>query len=208
MNRVIENNQVELVGEIKKEAEYSHEVCGEGFYMISLKVPRISGNNDEIPVMVSDRMRNLGELHVGLRLRVYGQFRSYNRHEETGNRLILSVFAQEMEILDDMQSDFEKNTIFLEGYICKEPVYRITPLGREIADVLLAVNRAYGKSDYIPCIAWGRNARYVSSLGIGSHVQASGRIQSREYRKMISEDEVETRTTYEVSVSKFGLVEE
>lgn len=208
MNRVIENNQVELVGEIKKEAEYSHEVCGEGFYMISLKVPRISGNNDEIPVMVSDRMRNLGELHVGLRLRVYGQFRSYNRHEETGNRLILSVFAQEMEILDDMQSDFEKNTIFLEGYICKEPVYRITPLGREIADVLLAVNRAYGKSDYIPCIAWGRNARYVSSLGIGSHVQASGRIQSREYRKKISEDEVETRIAYEVSVSKFGLVEE
>lgn len=208
MNRVIENNQVELVGEIKKEAEYSHEVCGEGFYMISLKVPRISGNNDEIPVMVSDRMRNLGELHVGLRLRVYGQFRSYNRHEETGNRLILSVFAQEMEILDDMQSDFEKNTIFLEGYICKEPVYRITPLGREIADVLLAVNRAYGKSDYIPCIAWGRNARYVSSLGIGTHVQASGRIQSREYHKKISEDEVETRTAYEVSVSKFGLVEE
>lgn len=208
MSRVIENNQVELVGEIKKEAEYSHEVCGEGFYMISLKVPRISGNNDEIPVMVSDRMCNLGELHVGLRLRVYGQFRSYNRHEETGNRLILSVFAQEMEILDDMQSDFEKNTIFLEGYICKEPVYRITPLGREIADVLLAVNRAYGKSDYIPCIAWGRNARYVSSLGIGTHVQASGRIQSREYHKKISEDEVETRTAYEVSVSKFGLVEE
>lgn len=208
MNKEIDNNFVELVGEISKEAEYSHEIYGEKFYIISMKVQRTSGNEDEIPVMVSGRMCNPKEFYTGQRLKVSGQFRSYNRHDESVNRLILYVFVQEMEFLDEMQNDLQVNDIYLDGYICKEPTYRETPLGREIADMLIAVNRSYGKSDYIPCIAWGRNARYVSGLEVGSRVKICGRIQSREYQKRISDTETETRVAYEVSVSKIELVEE
>lgn len=206
--RIYENNQVELVGEVSKEAIFSHEVYGEGFYLIEVKAVRTSGFTDEIPVMVSERMCNVNELRIGQRLRVTGQFRSFNRHEEKKNRLVLSVFARELELLDDMQSDLEKNSIVLDGYICKEPIYRKTPLGREIGDLLIAVNRSYGKSDYIPCICWGRNARFASGFEVGGHVQVWGRIQSREYVKKIYELESEKRVAYEVSVSKVEVVDE
>lgn len=208
MNREIDNNLVELVGEISKEAEYSHEIYGEKFYIISMKVQRTSGIEDEIPVMVSGRMCNPKEFYIGQRLKVSGQFRSYNRHEETTNRLIMYVFVQEMEFLDEMKDDLQVNDIYLDGYICKEPTYRKTPLGREISDLLVAVNRSYGKSDYIPCICWGRNARYASGFEIGSHVQIEGRIQSRTYLKSISDTEQEERIAYEVSVGKINVVEE
>jgi single-stranded DNA-binding protein len=139
---------------------------------------------------------------------VNGQFRSYNRHEEDRNRLVLSVFAREISFVEEELDGAKTNNILLDGYICKAPVYRKTPLGREIADLLLAVNRPYGKSDYIPCICWGRNARYASSFEVGEHVQVLGRIQSREYVKKLSEVETEKRVAYEVSVSKLECVGE
>ena len=139
---------------------------------------------------------------------MFGQFRSYNRHEENKNKLVLSVFVREVNLLESEDEIQRPNSIFLDGYICKEPVYRKTPLGREIADLLLAVNRPYGKSDYIPCICWGRNARFAESFAIGGHIQLWGRIQSREYQKKIDENEYEKRIAYEVSVSKMEYLGE
>ena len=206
--KVIENNQVVVIGEIVGDFVYSHEIFGEGFYMVDLLVPRLSDSSDLIPLMVSERLMDVEKDYRGQAIMVSGQFRSYNRHEEHKNRLILSVFVREVEFLEDMDESEKTNYIFLDGYICKEPIYRKTPLGREIADILLAVNRPYGKSDYIPCISWGRNARYSGSFHIGERCRIWGRIQSREYMKKISEDEVEKRVAYEVSVSKLELVDE
>lgn len=208
MNRVYENNQATISGMIFREARYSHEVFGEGFYVVEVNVPRLSGVSDCIPVTISKRMCNVKELHVGQPIAVYGQFRSFNRRDGDRSHLELFVFAQEMELLNEHQVDYIENNIFLDGYICKKPLYRETPRGHEIADVSLAVNRPYGKSDYIPCITWGRNALFASGLEVGSRVQVYGRIQSREYVKKLSETETETRTVYEVSVNKIELIEE
>lgn len=209
----VENNQVTLQGEVVSGFTFSHEVYGEGFYMFDLSVKRLSDSLDIIPIMVSDRLMDVKEDFVGQFLDVSGQFRSYNKHEERKNRLVLSVFARDIEVLDEIDisvSGKKTNSIFLDGYICKAPVYRKTPLGREIGDLLLAVNRPYGKSDYIPCIAWGRNARFISNLSVGDRLQVEGRIQSREYMKKIGEkdDDIEKRVAYEVSVSKIDLVDE
>lgn len=201
-DKLFENNQVTMMGEIVSAFQFSHEVFGEGFYMVELAVSRLSNYSDYIPLMVSERLIDTEQDYTGQFIRISGQFRSYNRHEEKKNRLVLSVFVRELEFLDEIDENEKTNQIFLDGYICKEPIYRKTPLGREIADVLLAVNRPYGKSDYIPCICWGRNARYADQFEVGTHVQIWGRIQSREYQKKIGEDEYEKRTAYEVSVSK------
>ena len=201
-DKIIENNQVTVIGEVVSEFIYSHEVFGEGFYMVDIRVKRLSSSSDRIPVMVSERLVDVTQDHRGACIMVSGQFRSYNRHEEQKNRLVLSVFAREIEFIDEEPDGAKTNHILLEGYMCKRPVYRKTPLGREIADLLLAVNRPYGKSDYIPCICWGRNARYASGFEVGEHVQVIGRIQSREYIKRLSETETQKRTAYEVSVSK------
>ena len=206
-DKIFENNQVSIIGEIVSGFQYSHEVYGEGFYMVVVSVSRLSDFVDYIPVMVSERLIDVKEDYTGQYIYVSGQFRSFNRHEEHKNRLVLSVFARELEFLEDASEENASNQIFLDGYVCKETVYRKTPLGREIADLLVAVNRSYGKSDYIPCICWGRNARFASGFEVGSHVQIWGRIQSREYVKKISETEVEKRTAYEVSVSKIEFIE-
>lgn len=209
MNREIKNNQVTLSGEIASNFEFNHEVFGEGFYTTMLASERASGQKDIIPVMVSDRLVDVKADWKGRFVKVSGQFCSYNKHEENKNRLVLSVFVREIEEFEEMPlSDNYSNNISLDGYICKQPTYRETPLGREIADILLAVNRQYGKSDYIPCIAWGRNAVYASGLEVGTRLKIDGRIQSREYQKRISDDEYETRTAYEVSISKMEVVEE
>ena len=171
--------------------------------MMDILVKRLSDSEDRIPVMVSERLIDITQDYVGEYIEIHGQFRSYNRHEEKRNRLVLSVFAREVKF----EETVPVNQIFLDGYICKPPVYRKTPLGREIADLLMAVNRPYGKSDYIPCICWGRNARYASAFEVGGHVLIWGRIQSREYMKRISENETEKRIAYEVSVSKLEYVE-
>ena len=201
------NNKVFLSGKISSGFAYSHKKFGERFYKLDLMVKRRSGYEDWVPLMVSERLIDVTQDYEGEYIQVNGQFRSYNRHEEKRNRLVLSVFAREVSFVEEEDDSIPVNQIFLDGYICKPPVYRKTPLGREIADLLLAVNRPYGKSDYIPCICWGRNARYASAFEVGGHVLIWGRIQSREYMKRIGENETEKRTAYEVSVSKLEYTE-
>ena len=207
-DKVFDNNQVTIAGEIMGGFTFSHDVFGEGFYVMDISVGRLSESNDIIPIMVSERLVDVKQDYTGQYAVINGQFRSYNRHEETRNRLVLSVFAREIEIVEEAAEDVRPNYIFLDGFVCKPPIYRKTPLGREIADVLLAVNRPYGKSDYIPCICWGRNARFAEGFQVGEHIQIWGRIQSREYQKKISETEFEKRIAYEVSVSKLECVGE
>ena len=201
-DKIIENNQVTIMGKVATEFSFSHEVFGEGFYMVEVEVKRLSNSEDRIPLMISERLIDVTQDYTGEYIMVHGQFRSYNRHEEQKNRLVLSVFVREISFMEEEPDGTKTNSIWLDGYICKEPIYRKTPLGREIADLLLAVNRPYGKSDYIPCICWGRNARYASGFEVGEHVQLLGRIQSSEYVKRISDTETEKRVAYEVSVSK------
>lgn len=204
-DKMIENNQVTIMGEIAGAFSFSHEIFGEGFYMVDILVPRLSESSDLIPLMVSERLMDVKQDYTGQRIAVTGQFRSYNRHEERKNKLVLSVFVREVEFIEEIIENEKTNQIYLDGYICKEPIYRKTPLGREIADILLAVNRPYGKSDYIPCISWGRNARYAGNFAVGERCRIWGRIQSREYMKKISEDYMEKRIAYEVSVSKLEI---
>lgn len=206
-DKIIENNQVSIMGKIVSGFSFSHEVFGEGFYMVDISVQRLSDSSDIIPVMISERLIDVTQDYEGEYIQIFGQFRSYNRHEEKRNKLVLSVFAREVSFVEDECDKVKSNQIFLDGYICKTPIYRRTPLGREIADMLLAVNRPYGKSDYIPCICWGRNARFTSGFEVGGHVQVWGRIQSREYVKRLEDDSTEKRVAYEVSVSKLEYLE-
>lgn len=208
MNREIENNQVTLSGEIVSNFEFNHKVYSERFYTAMLAIERTSGKKDIIPITISKWLVDTGVDWTGRFVKVSGQFRSYNKHEGERNRLDLSVFVREFEEESARNFPYNENSISLDGYICKPPTYRKTPLGREIADILLAVNRPYGKSDYIPCIAWGRSTRFASGLRVGTRLRIDGRIQSREYQKRISGDECETRTAYEVSISKMETVEE
>ena len=199
------NNRVYFMGEIVSEATFSHEVYGEGFYEFYVKVLRLSGQADILPVTISERLIQGNNLKIGSMLCALGQFRSYNKLEGGRSRLMLTVFVREIV---DIAPSKNPNSIVLSGYICKPPVYRTTPFNREIADLLVAVNRAYNKSDYIPCIAWGRNARFVQNLRVGDRIALSGRIQSREYQKRLSEEEVVTMTAYEVSVSKLAAFDD
>lgn len=203
--QVIKNNVAEIVGELCSEFEYSHEVFGEKFYISEVKVPRLSDSYDYIPLMVSERLLDMSESYKGRTIRAIGQFRSYNKHLEGHSKLILSVFAREVEFPDGIWEE-SPNSIGLDGFICKEPVYRKTPLGREICDLLLAVNRPYNKSDYIPAIAWGRNARFAGNLKVGDRVHVWGRMQSRIYQKRLGDNCVEQRVAYEVSISKIESI--
>lgn len=198
------NNKVFISGEIVSEAEFSHEVYGEGFYEMFVLVKRLSGQGDVLPVTISERLINDRDLKVGVTINALGQFRSYNKLVNGKSKLMLTVFVR--ELLDDAPIK-NPNSIVLTGYICKPPVYRTTPFNREIADVLIAVNRSYNKSDYIPCIAWGRNARFAKNIAVGEKIAVSGRIQSREYQKRIADDDVKTLTAYEVSISKLAAYE-
>lgn len=200
--KVMENNRVTVIGTIVSDFTFSHAVFGEGFYLVDLSVSRLSEQADVIPLMVSERLMDVTRDYRGCTIEADGQFRSYNRHEGVKNRLVLSVFVREVQFLEEFTDYTKTNQIFLDGYICKEPIYRKTPLGREIADLLVAVNRPYGKSDYIPCIAWGRNARFASGFSVGTRIQIWGRVQSREYTKKLSETQCEKRVAYEVSISK------
>lgn len=213
----LENNYLTLVGKVTGEKQFSHEIYGERFYIFNLEIPRLSGNADIIPITVSERLATDDMLMVGKKLLVKGQFRSYNSYENEKNRLILTVFAkdvielEEKEELEDNEmakKDIITNEVVLVGYICKKPIYRQTPFGREIADILLAVNRAYNKSDYIPTIAWGRNARFCQNLEVGSKVKIVGRVQSRIYEKKYEDGTVENRIAYEVSIGSLEVIEE
>ncbi len=198
------NNKVFISGEILTEAEFSHEVYGEGFYEMYVLVKRLSGQGDILPVTISERLISDKDLKVGVTINAIGQFRSYNKLVDGKSKLMLTVFVR--ELLDESPIK-NPNSIVLSGYICKPPIYRTTPFNREIADILIAVNRSYNKSDYIPCIAWGRNARFAKNIAVGERIAISGRIQSREYQKKVTDDDIKTMTAYEVSISKLAAYE-
>lgn len=197
---LLSNNRVFLFGEIASEPKFSHESFGEAFYEIDLKVKRLSEQFDTIPITISDKLLTK-EMKVGTKLAIKGQFRSYNKVEDEKSKLMLTVFVRE---IIEYNETMNPNIIEISGFVCKEPTYRTTPFKREICDVLIAVNRAYNKSDYLPCIAWGRNARYVKNLEIGKKVNLVGRIQSREYQKKTETGEILTKTAYEVSINKIS----
>jgi single-stranded DNA-binding protein len=200
MDNLMLNNKIYLEGKVTSGLEFSHEMYGEGFYTFDLDVMRLSDSVDTLNITVSERLLNDIKLEVGIDVIVEGQLRSYNKFIDGSNKLILTVFARNIEPC--LERSKNPNEIFLDGYICKEPIYRTTPFGREIADVLLAVNRAYNKSDYIPTIAWGRNSRFCQSLSVGDNIKVWGRLQSREYQKKVSDSEVVKKVAYEVSISK------
>ena len=206
VDKVIVNNRVSIIGEIVSDFRFSHEVFGEGFYIIDVSVNRLSDMTDIIPLMVSERLVDVKQSYIGQLVEATGQFRSYNKHDGIRNKLVLSIFVRDWQLIEENQESGKTNQIFLDGFICKSPIYRKTPLGREISDLLIAVNRPYGKSDYIPCIAWGRNARFASSFEVGKRIQVWGRVQSRDYVKKINETDTEKHTAYEVSVSKLEYV--
>ena len=207
-----ENNHLVLVGKVVSDKSYSHEIYGEKFYVFNLEVVRLSSTVDIIPITVSERLLTDLDLKIGKKVKVEGQFRSYNNYENERNRLILTVFAKEIIEAEEVSEEKEKeeltNEVILVGYICKKPIYRQTPFGREIADVLLAVNRAYNKSDYIPSIAWGRNARFCQNMEVGTEVKITGRVQSRNYEKKYEDGTVETRVAYEVSIASMEIASE
>ena len=210
-----ENNYLILVGKVANEKKFSHEVYGESFYLFNLEIPRLSGTSDIIPITVSDRLLTETNLDIGEKIIVKGQFRSYNTYENNRNKLVLTVFAKDIiagENVNQEAEELEKeeisNEVILNGYVCKPPIYRQTPFKREIADLLLAVNRSYNKSDYIPCIAWGRNARYCQNMEVGTCVRVVGRVQSRIYEKKLEDGTVEERVAYEVSIGSLEIVNE
>ncbi len=198
MENLLNNNYAAVVGELESEFSYSHESYGECFYSFLIKIPRLSESADIINVTVSERILCDEQYNIGDKIKITGQFRSYNNYSDVGNKLILTLFAKTME---RAENERYLNEIILNGFLCKDPIYRTTPFGREITDILLAVNRTHNKSDYIPCIAWGRNAKFAERLQVGDNIVVTGRMQSREYQKKI-EEEVITRTAYEISVSK------
>lgn len=207
-DKIIDTNVVTILGEVDSDLRFSHEMYGEGFYTVDIKVPRLSEHSDVLPVTVSERILVDLNLTLGTMVKVDGQLRSYNKYMDGSNKLVLTIFARDMVIYTGEEEAKNPNQIFLNGYICKHPVYRTTPFGREITDMLVAVNRPYNKSDYIPCIAWGRNARFSEKMKVGDHIKIWGRVQSREYQKRLNEEELVTKMAYEVSISKMEIVEE
>lgn len=204
-----ENNYLVLVGKITSDKTFSHEIYGESFYIFNLEVARLSGTADIIPITISERLITNFDLAVGKEVIVEGQFRSYNTYENERSRLVLTVFAKDIKEREIKEENLDEitNEVVLTGYVCKKPIYRKTPFGREISDILLAVNRAYNKSDYIPCIAWGRNARFCENMEIGTEIRIVGRVQSRMYEKKYEDGRVEQKVAYEVSVASLELIE-
>lgn len=205
-----ENNYLILVGKITSDKRFSHEIYGESFYIFDLEVPRLSGTSDIIPITISERLITNFDLSIGKEVEIEGQFRSYNSYENERSRLVLTVFAKEIKEKqenEELISDKVSNEVVLIGYVCKKPIYRQTPFGREISDILLAINRAYNKSDYIPCIAWGRNARFCENMEVGTEVKVVGRIQSRMYEKKYEDGRVEQKVAYEVSVGSLEIID-
>ncbi|MCL2555501.1 MAG: single-stranded DNA-binding protein [Firmicutes bacterium] len=200
---LITNNKVFLCGKVDSELKYSHELYGEAFYEFYMKVKRLSSHFDRLPITVSERLIQGIDLSLGAKIALNGQFRSYNKLEGDKSKLMLTVFVRDFMI--GVEDELNPNLAVLSGHICKIPIYRTTPFNREICDILLAVNRAYNKSDYIPCIAWGRNARFVKEIETGQKISIAGRIQSREYYKRINDENVETRIAYELSINKISI---
>ncbi|MBN8048167.1 MULTISPECIES: single-stranded DNA-binding protein [Paraclostridium] len=201
-----DTNIVNLRGELEEELTFSHEIFGEKFYSARIKIHRLSDTYDVLPITISERLLEEVNLNENNLVDLVGQLRSYNKNIDNKNKLVLTVFAREIKVVDGEAKD--PNNIFLDGYICKDPIYRKTPLGREIADLLVAINRPYNKSDYIPSIVWGRNAKFAKNLKVGDRIQMWGRVQSRDYEKKLENGEVEKRVAYEVSISKIKKLDE
>jgi len=199
---ILTNNEAKLIGTVSSALKFSHKLFEEEFYTFVLNVPRLSDTTDCLNITVSERLLCYTPLHEGNEVCVLGQFRSYNNYSGVGSKLVLTLFARDIKPVDDETDKSNPNSVYLNGYLCKKPIYRTTPFGREISDILLAVNRAFGKSDYIPCIAWGRNAKYASTMDVGSNLKVWGRIQSREYQKHFETGDVVNKTAFEVSVNK------
>ena len=212
MENELENNIVKIGGRLASAIEFSHEVYDEKFYKFYIETNRLSNYSDKLPVIISERIIDLDSLNVGDLIHITGQFRSYNCYQGEKNRLILTVFAKQVDFVENQEEDIQvgkditTNEVVLDGYICKKPIYRKTPFGREIADILLAVNRSYNKSDYIPCIAWGRNAKFCETVPVGAEIRVIGRVQSREYEKKYEDGTVEKRIAYEVSASSLEII--
>ena len=204
LDKIFENNKVNISGIVVEECSFSHKVYGEGFYTFKVMSERLSDNKDIIPIMISDRLIDKTEIIKGNKIEIVGQLRSYNNYVNKKSKLVLNVFVREINIVDNFNQK-NYNNIFINGFVCKKPIYRETPFGREITDILVAVNRAYNKSDYIPCIVWGRNAKFSAKLDVGSNIKIWGRIQSRIYQKKI-DNEIEQRIAYEVSISKIDNI--
>ncbi len=207
-NNEMDTNKVMIAGKLKKELEFSHSIYGEGFYNTYIEIPRLSNIKDVLPITVSERLIQGMKLKAGNHILIEGQLRSYNKTINGNNKLILSIFVKELELIPSLKEIKNPNEIYLDGFICKNPSYRTTPFGREITDLLIAVNRPYNKSDYIPCIAWGRNARFSGNLDIGQRIKLWGRIQSREYQKKYPNGEIVNKVAYEVSISKMEFSSE
>ena len=212
-----DNNRLVLVGKVTCDKRFCHEIYGESFYIFDMEVARLSDTSDIIPVTISERLINEEKMQIGSSIIIKGQFRSYNSYENERNKLILTVFAKDVEELQEVEEQEENdivkkdettNEVVLIGFVCKKPIYRQTPFGREIADLLLAVNRAYNKSDYIPTIAWGRNARFCQNLEVGAQVKIIGRVQSRQYEKKYEDGTSEMKVAYEVSICSLELINE
>jgi len=209
MESSFENNVVKMGGVVASELELSHEIYGEKFYRFYIEIDRLSGQKDRLPVIISERLIDVDDFNIGKVIFIEGQYRSYNKMDENSrSRLILSVFVKDISLFEVNENVKTVNELTIIGTVCKQPIYRKTPLGRDIADILLAVNRSYNKSDYIPCIIWGRNAKYCEHLETGTTVKVVGRIQSREYDKKHEDGTVEKRVAYEVSVSKFEIIKD
>lgn len=198
-------NSIHLRGHVCQPLQFGHELFGEQFFVTTLRVPRLSGAEDFLPVTLSERLLIDEPIAAGSVLCLDGQLRSYNKVVEGSGRLLITAFAQRLLPEED---DKNPNRVQLTGALCKAPSYRTTPFGREIADLMLAVNRSYGKSDYIPCITWGRTARYAANLKIGDKVQLVGRFQSRNYQKQLPDGTVLNKVAYEVSVSRLSAMKE
>ncbi len=204
MENYNDNNIVELGGKIISDMEFSHEIYEEKFYRFYVETRRMSDYVDNLPIIISERLIDINNTKIGDIVHITGQFRSYNQPIDGKSKLVLSIFAKEIETVED-ESILTLNDATFIGYICKKPIYRKTPLGREIADVLLAVNRTYRKSDYIPCILWGRNAKFCEKVEIGTMIKLNGRIQSRKYEKKLEDGTIISKVAYEVSISKLSV---
>ena len=199
-------NIIHLRGEICQNLQFGHELFGEQFYTTTLRVPRLSGAEDFLPITLSERLLMSEPITAGSMLSLEGQLRSYNKVIEGSGRLLITAFAQRR--INTEEDEENPNRVQLTGALCKPPSYRTTPFGREIADLMLAVNRSYGKSDYIPCITWGRTARYAANLHIGDKVQIVGRFQGRAYQKQLPDGTTLNKVAYEVSVSRLAALRE
>lgn len=188
-------NRIIISGKVEEGPEFSHKIYRKKFYRFFISSERISGISDVIPVLISEDF--LEEIKVGERIGVDGEIRTYNKHNAEKNKLEIYIFLK--TFFDPL--DHDENYVEIDGYLCKAPTYRETPFGREISDILIATNRQYGRSDYIPSIVWGRYARRTSKKAIGTRIFAKGRIQSREYIKKLDNEEIETRVAYELSIN-------